>query len=213
MVKIVSHSQISVFWIEITLILQVLIWSPWRNFGGGGLVIKSCLTLCGPTDWSLLGSSVHGIFQTRILEWVAISFSKGSSWPRDGTSISCMSFIGRQILYHWATWWRNFKEYHFRPWHPRVRESVKLSSFSPFSSQMRRWGTKRSWPSQQGCLDVCSNARIRIQVFRLSGIAFLFIFTVYLHMSILHGSCEPQVLPVPWGFKGEGMDDSGENES
>ena len=43
------------------------------------LVIKSCLTLYYPTDWSPLGSSVHGIFQARILEWVAISFSRGSS--------------------------------------------------------------------------------------------------------------------------------------
>ena len=40
------------------------------------LVIQSCLTLCSPTDYSLWGSSVHGIFQTKILEWVAISFSR-----------------------------------------------------------------------------------------------------------------------------------------
>ena len=46
-------------------------------------------------------SSVHGISQARILEWVAISFSRGSSWPRDQIHISC---IGRQILYHRATW-------------------------------------------------------------------------------------------------------------
>ena len=52
-------------------------------------------------DYSLAGSSVHGIFQARILEWVAISFSRGSSRPRDLTSISC---IGRQVLYHWVTW-------------------------------------------------------------------------------------------------------------
>ena len=47
-------------------------------------------------------SSVHGIFQARILEWVAISFSRGSSWPRD--QISCIPCIGRQILCHCATW-------------------------------------------------------------------------------------------------------------
>ena len=46
------------------------------------------------------GSSVHGISQTRILVWVAISFSRASSPPRDWTNISC---TGRQILYHWAT--------------------------------------------------------------------------------------------------------------
>ena len=51
---------------------------PWRNFPG----------------------VVHGISQARILEWVAISFSRGSFWPRDWTHIS---YIGRWILYHWAT--------------------------------------------------------------------------------------------------------------
>jgi len=51
-------------------------------------------------DCSPLGSSVHGICQARILEWVANSFSRGSSQPRDWTHVSC---IGRQILYHWAT--------------------------------------------------------------------------------------------------------------
>ena len=63
-------------------------------------VIKSCLTLCNSVDCSLPGSSVHGIPQARILEWVAISSSRGSSWPRDWTFVSC---IGRWILYHWAT--------------------------------------------------------------------------------------------------------------
>ena len=42
-------------------------------------VAQSCLILCDPMDWSPLGSSVQGIFQARILEWVAISFSRGSS--------------------------------------------------------------------------------------------------------------------------------------
>ena len=48
-------------------------------------VTQSCLTLCDPMDCSLPGFSIHGIFQARVLEWVAISFSKGSSWPRDWT--------------------------------------------------------------------------------------------------------------------------------
>ena len=55
------------------------------------LVTKLCLTLCDPMDCSLPGSSVHGIFQARILEWLAISFSRGSSWPRDRTHISCIT--------------------------------------------------------------------------------------------------------------------------
>ena len=57
-----------------------------------------CLTLCDPSV-----SSVHGISQARILDWVVISSSRGSSWPRDQTWVSCGSCIGRQILYHWAT--------------------------------------------------------------------------------------------------------------
>ena len=50
---------------------------------GGDLVTKLCLTLCDLMDCSLPGSSVHGILQARILEWVAISFSRGSSRPRN----------------------------------------------------------------------------------------------------------------------------------
>ena len=52
------------------------------------LVAQSCATLCDPMDCSLPGSSVHGILQARILEWVAILFSKGSSPPRDQIRLS-----------------------------------------------------------------------------------------------------------------------------
>ena len=55
------------------------------------LVTQLCLTLCHPRDCSLPGSSVHGILQARILEWVAISFSRGSSQPRDKTQVSCIA--------------------------------------------------------------------------------------------------------------------------
>ena len=58
-------------------------------------VPESCLTLC-----NMLGSSVHGISQAGILEWVAVPFSRGSSQPRDRACISCSFYIGRQILYH-----------------------------------------------------------------------------------------------------------------
>ena len=56
-------------------------------------VTQSCLTLCNPMDCSLPGSSVHGIFQARVLEWVAISFSRGSSWSRDWTQPSRIIYI------------------------------------------------------------------------------------------------------------------------
>ena len=51
-------------------------------------------------DYSPLGSSVHGILQAKILEWVAMPFSTGSSWPRDQARVSYVSCIGRQVLYH-----------------------------------------------------------------------------------------------------------------
>ena len=60
-----------------------------------------CLMLCNTLDCSPPDSSVHGIFQARILEWVAISSSRGSCQPQ--MCVSCISCIGRWILYHWAT--------------------------------------------------------------------------------------------------------------
>ena len=63
------------------------------------LGVLSHVQFCDPVDCSPPGSSIHGILQARILEWVAISSSRGSSWPSDRTQVSC---IGRQILYHWA---------------------------------------------------------------------------------------------------------------
>ena len=57
---------------------------------------QSCPTLCNSMDYSPPSSSVHGIFQARILKWVAISFYRGSSWPRGQTWVSC---IGSWILY------------------------------------------------------------------------------------------------------------------
>ena len=53
-----------------------------------GEVAQSCPTLCDPMDCSLPGFSIHGILQARILEWVTISFSRGSSRPRDRTWVS-----------------------------------------------------------------------------------------------------------------------------
>ena len=55
------------------------------------LAVQSCLTLWDPKDCSPPGSSILGIFQARILEWVAILFSRGSSWPRNRTQISCIT--------------------------------------------------------------------------------------------------------------------------
>ena len=64
------------------------------------LVAQLCLNLCDPLDCDLPGSSVHGILQARILEWVAISYSRRSSQPRDQTQIC----IAGKFFTIWATW-------------------------------------------------------------------------------------------------------------
>ena len=53
-------------------------------------LLQSCPTLCNPMDCSLPGSSIHGILQARILEWVVMPSSRGSSQPRDQTCVSCL---------------------------------------------------------------------------------------------------------------------------
>ena len=63
------------------------------------LVTQSCLTLCDPMVGSLPGFSVHGILQARILEWITIHFSRGTSQPRDRTLVSC---IAGRLFTVWA---------------------------------------------------------------------------------------------------------------
>ena len=73
-------------------------------------VAQSCPTLWDPVDCSLPGSSVHGIFQARILQWVTISFSRGSSRSRDQTQVSCIGgrhfnlYATREVL--WLCGWQ-----------------------------------------------------------------------------------------------------------
>ena len=79
------------------------------------LLSHSVVSLSDHMGYSPPSSSVHGIFQVKTLEWVAISFTRGSSQPRDRTRISCVSCTGRWILYHWARghaqsyWWSEVK--------------------------------------------------------------------------------------------------------
>ena len=76
-------------------------------------VTQLCPSLCNPVAYSPPESSVDGIFQASILEWVAISYSSESSWPRDWTCVSFVSCIGRQILYLCTTWEWCDKVIHF----------------------------------------------------------------------------------------------------
>ena len=62
-------------------------------------LLQACLTLCDPMDYSLPGSSVHGILQARILEWIAMPPSRESSRSRDWACVSYVSCIGKRVLY------------------------------------------------------------------------------------------------------------------
>ena len=90
------------------------------------LVAQSCLTLCDPMNYSPSGTSVHGILQARILEWVAIPFSKGSSQPRDQTPVSCMA---ETFFTSWAT--RNFK--------CLFKEKINKDATLQNSNELRQW--------------------------------------------------------------------------
>ena len=63
-------------------------------------VLQQCLTLCNTMDGSLAAFSVHGILWARILDWVTVPFSRGTSQPKDQSRISLVSYTGRQVLYH-----------------------------------------------------------------------------------------------------------------
>ena len=63
-------------------------------------LLQLCPPLCNPMDHSPPGSSVHRILQARILKWVAVPPSRGTSQPRDRTQVPYVSCIGRQVLYH-----------------------------------------------------------------------------------------------------------------
>ena len=87
------------------------------------LVAQLSPTLCDPKDCSPPGSSVHRILQARILEWVAIPFSRGSSWPRDRTHFSC---IGGRFYTFWAT-----REAHSPGWLVLFFYLQPLTSWAP----------------------------------------------------------------------------------
>ena len=97
-------------------------------------------------DWSPPGSSVHGIFQARILEWVAISSCRRSSQPRDWTHISCVSWIAGRFFTSWATGeattstltrsltWKLSEALHLRSWDAHEPETLCCCSWLPVSA-------------------------------------------------------------------------------
>ena len=104
------------------------------------LVTQLCLAVLRPHGCSPLGTSVHGILQARILEWVAIFFSRGSSWPRDRTWVSCIA--GRRFTL-WAT-----REAHICTYNPSLRISFPFQfSHSVVSDSLRPPGLQHSRPA------------------------------------------------------------------
>ena len=109
------------------LLLSCMKWSE---------VAQSCPTLCDPMDCSLPGSSVHGILQARILKWVAISFSRGSSRPRDLTQVS--HIVGRffTIKDTWEAHRKNISPFYLvtqgNSWH---RKNISYPLFAVFHSE------------------------------------------------------------------------------
>ena len=93
-----THYKWNILWASLPLVHLELIPCPCFSFHMPAEtqvseVAQLCLTLCDPMDCSLPRTSVRGIFQARVLEWVALSFSRGSSQPRDWTWVSCI--VGR----------------------------------------------------------------------------------------------------------------------
>ena len=107
-------------------------------------VAQSCPTLCDPMDCSLSGSSVHGIFQARVLEWIAISFSRGSSQPRSRTQVSCIA--GR----HFTVWAKSIDVIKMKEEREVEREVYHNRAFREAQRDPRRAQIFLTWenPSQ-----------------------------------------------------------------
>ena len=118
----------------------------------------SCVWLCKPMVCSPPGSSVHGILQARILEWVAMPFSRGPSRPRDQTLVSCLSCTDRRVLYQLSRRGSPlciqsvFVVYLFYTWQC-VSLNPKLLIFSPTSQAQCFWSSGEGLGFRPRCSD------------------------------------------------------------
>ena len=105
--------------------------------------LQSCPTLCDSMDCSPPGSSVHRVLQASILEWVNVSSSRGSTWPRDWTLTSCISCLSRCTLYHWASSEAsaNIKEMH-------IKTTRKCNPTPVRMAIIKKYTNNKHW---QGC--------------------------------------------------------------
>ena len=112
------------------------------------------------TLWTVVCSLVRGILQARILEWVAISSSRGSSQPRDGTHVSWVSGTVRWVLYHWATWEAHIdikcrtvkstcvNKWQIISWSWRAKKAGKLYIFAIICNSRMKSLWKKLWPEK-----------------------------------------------------------------
>ena len=106
-------------------------------------LLQSCLTVCNPMDYSPPDSSVHGIFQARRLEWVAMPSSRGSSWPRDQIHVSCVACTAGRFLTteppgspFYCPFLQNIM------WFPKIHATFKIkysSNYSMAHTQLRSY--------------------------------------------------------------------------
>ena len=108
-------------------------------------VAQSCPTLCNPRDCNLPGSSVHGIFQARVLEWVVIFFSRGSSWPRGWTQVSYIA--GRRFTV-WA----------IIPQFKSINSLVLSFLYSPTLTSMHDYWKNHSFDK----MDLCQQCNVSV---------------------------------------------------
>ena len=147
----------------------------------------SCIRLCDPMDCNLPGSSIHGILQARVLGWVAICFSRGSSWSRDWTWISC--FMGRLFMV-WAT-----------------RQST-LGKVKNSRKGIIVWSVVKLWVDQpdwiEGPLNVAGNRDMSSDssLKSISNIASLVIPSCFLQMELSEHSHKPLWAPCVWYMSG-----------
>ena len=108
------------------------------------LIDQLCPTLWGSMDCSSPGSSVHGILRARILEWVAIPFSRGSSWPRDQTWVFCIANIFFTIWAHQESPIKGLGHCIFN-WQKKklAREKKKLICMDMHESTQMKWLIKQ----------------------------------------------------------------------
>ena len=155
-----------------------------KTHGYDCVCAQFCLTLCNRMDCSLLGSSVHGVLLARILECVAVSFSRGSSQTRDWTCVSC---TGRWTLYHCTTWEAQGSWLH-RYYGGCNRYSVCCVWFFAYLFLMLKY-YKNFWRSKK-----CLNRKERLRCWLQCDHKYMRLYTISLNLRLALFQSSPRTL-------------------